>query len=364
MVVMNEIDVPKVSVVVPVYNANDVLLDRALGSVFSQTEQSFEIILVDDGSQNGCVERIASIYKRDCRLRIIRQNNSGIQGALDTGIKYARGEYFYVIAQDDFAHPQTFEYCCGVIERENADLCIFYGYSQHDFESPKCKLFEDINLIPCMTYSYVKTPPEEYVSGLKLLNMDAWGHFARMSLVRKVHAVWPLYDGVARTHYMLTMADRWIRSSAKLYYYNTINPASVSKKAVTSVFIERWRCEFKALYDIYAGSSNSEAIWRAIRRFYVIKGVKMVVNQFRRCNKACSKELNIECFCSMVRMLRDFFDCGMLPMCEVNFRMYLYYRWIVLRYGYSQAAAVQSKASTDIFLSDFGYVLSDGIKKE
>lgn len=42
---MNEIGVPKVSVVVPVYNADDVLLDRALGSIFAQTEQSFEIVL-------------------------------------------------------------------------------------------------------------------------------------------------------------------------------------------------------------------------------------------------------------------------------------------------------------------------------
>ena len=78
---MNEIDVPKVSVVIPVYNADDVLLDRALGSIFAQTEQSFEIVLVDDGSQNGCTQRIAAKFRNDCRLVIIRQENKGVEGA-------------------------------------------------------------------------------------------------------------------------------------------------------------------------------------------------------------------------------------------------------------------------------------------
>lgn len=358
---MNEIGVPKVSVVIPVYNADDVLLDRALGSIFSQTEQSFEIILVDDGSRNGCTQRIAEKFRNDCRLVIIRQENKGVVGAVDTGIRNCRGEFFYSIAQDDFAHPQTLEYCLYVLERDQADLCVFYGYRQMDFSIPQCDTIGDFESIPRSQLSSGSSPDDVYTAGLDRLNMDGWGHFVRMSLVKKVHEIWPLYDSVARVHFMLTMTKKWVRSSAKLYYYNTVNPASISKKPITDVFVERWRMDFKALHDLYSAPGRSAKIWDTVRRLYVIKGVKMVVNAFRRHNRGCSAEINRKCLISIAKMLREFFNCGMLPLREVNFRMYLYYRWIVFRYGRKLKDIGVRNTSIDAYLNNYGCVLQENI---
>lgn len=358
---MNEIDVPKVSVVIPVYNADDVLLDRALGSIFAQTEQSFEIVLVDDGSQNGCTQRIAAKFRNDCRLVIIRQENKGVEGAVDTGIRNCRGEFFYSIAQDDFAHPQTLEYCLYILERDQADLCVFYGYSQMDFSTPQCDRIVDFEVIPRSLLSYDASSDDAYIEGLHRLNMDGWGHFVRMSLVKKVHEIWPLYDSVARVHFMLTMAKKWVRSSAQLYYYNTVNPASISKKPITAVFVARSHRDFMALHSLYSTSRKSRKIWNAVRYQYVIKGVKMVVNAFRRYNQRCSPEINYKCLVAIARMLCEFFEQGMLPMREVNFRMYLYYRWIVLRYGkkYKDMDECGFNLPIDYYLNDFGCVMHE-----
>lgn len=355
--------VPKVSIVIPVYNANDALLDRALGCIFAQTEQSFEIILVDDGSKNGCTERIAERFRNDCRLKIIHQENKGVEGAADTGIRNCRGDFFYSIAQDDFVHPQTLEYCLFELEREQADICIFEAHSQYDYATPACTRIEDFENVQRLCFSYVKTPEDDYIKGLNKLNMDGWGHFVRMSLVRKVHAIWPLYDSVARVHLMLTMANRWVRSSARLYYYNTVNPDSLSKKAIRDVFVERSRCDFNALYELYAVRGKSEKIWDAVRRCYVVKGVKMVVNAFRRRNSGCSTENNSKCLFSMGKMLREFFDRGMLPVREVNFRMYLYYKWIAFFYGgkgeSSGLQTLRTNMPLNSFLSDFGSAMNN-----
>lgn len=358
---------PRVSIVMPVYNAQDGLLKRAIGSVFAQTEQSFELVLVDDGSCNGCIDRIPEEFRCDSRLKIIRQNNSGIEGALDTGIKNSSGEFFYVVAQDDFAHPQTLEYCLNVILAEQADFCIFYGFSQRDYEMPKCKVIADFDSIPRKVFSYTQFDAEQYARALESLNMDAWGHFVRMSLVHKVRKMWPLYDGVARVHLMLTVANRWIRSSARLYYYNTVNPDSITKKAITSVFIERSWLEFKKLRDIYESADQNGEIWKAVRRLYVVKGVKMVVNLFRRRNKICSKELNKKCLDAMGGMLKDFFTSRMLRITEINFRMYLYYQWIILRYSVrkkdNRLSVMSLNSLPEAFLSDFGCVLNDQKKR-
>lgn len=361
---MNEMVVPKISVVIPVYNADDALLDRALGCIFTQTEQSFEIVLVDDGSQNGCTGRIAERFRNDSRLRIIHQENKGVEGAADTGIRNCRGEFFYSIAQDDFVHPQAFEYCLFVLERERADMCIFSAYSQNDYATPDCARIDDFENVPSLSFSHNVTPEDDYIKGLYKLNMDGWGHFVRMSLVKKVHEIWPLYDSVARVHFMLTMARRWVRSSAKLYYYNTVNPASISKKPITDVFVARSRMDFKVLHDLYSTPGRSTKIWDTVRRLYVIKGVKMVVNAYRRYNCGCSAEINRKCLTSIAKMLREFLNCGMLPLREVNFRMYLYYRWIVLRYG-NQSENCVDQAHLDVsrFLSDFGCVLHDKVQK-
>lgn len=96
-----------ISVVIPVYNAEETLV-RTVDSVLLQEGCSFEVILVDDGSTDGSgdlCEEIAS--KEDC-VRVIRKSNGGVSSARNAGIKASRGRFIMFVDADDMIRPGTF----------------------------------------------------------------------------------------------------------------------------------------------------------------------------------------------------------------------------------------------------------------
>jgi glycosyltransferase involved in cell wall biosynthesis len=93
---------PIVSVVMPVHNVEK-FVAQAMQSVLAQTFTDFELIIVDDGGQDGSVAICESLA--DHRTRIISQQNRGLAGARNTGIAAARGEFVALIDSDDAWTP-------------------------------------------------------------------------------------------------------------------------------------------------------------------------------------------------------------------------------------------------------------------
>ncbi|MBU7583569.1 MAG: glycosyltransferase [Nostoc sp. TH1S01] len=94
------------SVIIPVYNSESSVAET-LHSVLAQTYRDFEIIIVDDG----CTDKSIDICKSfdDPRIKIIQQQNRGLAGARNTGIRHAQGEYLAFIDSDDLWLPQKLE---------------------------------------------------------------------------------------------------------------------------------------------------------------------------------------------------------------------------------------------------------------
>lgn len=90
----------KVSFVLPIYNVLP-YLERCVQSLLCQTYKDFEIILVDDGSPDGCGKLCDELATRDERIRVIHQENKGLSGARNTGIDNAKGEYIIFVDSDD-----------------------------------------------------------------------------------------------------------------------------------------------------------------------------------------------------------------------------------------------------------------------
>ena len=85
----------KVSVILPVYRVEK-YIGAAVESVLTQTYKDFELIIVDDGSPDRSVEICQQFT--DPRITIIRQQNRGLAGATNTGIRHAQAEYFAFLA--------------------------------------------------------------------------------------------------------------------------------------------------------------------------------------------------------------------------------------------------------------------------
>jgi len=89
-----------ISVIIPVYNVKP-FLERCVRSVLNQTYKDLEIILVDDGSTDGSGDFCDQIAAGEPRIRVIHQQNQGLSGARNTGIRYATGEYIIFLDSDD-----------------------------------------------------------------------------------------------------------------------------------------------------------------------------------------------------------------------------------------------------------------------
>lgn len=97
-----------VSVVLPVYNGEK-YLKEALESILNQTYRNIEIIIVNDGSQDGTLSMILQYMVKDRRIVLISRENRGLVCSLNEALKIARGEYIARMDADDISHPDRFE---------------------------------------------------------------------------------------------------------------------------------------------------------------------------------------------------------------------------------------------------------------
>lgn len=99
---------PIVSVIVPVYNVEDVL-HYCVDSILSQSFIDFELILVDDGSKDNSGNICDEYSKKDNRIVVIHKNNGGVSSARNIGIDVAKGKYICFVDSDDYLDSKYLE---------------------------------------------------------------------------------------------------------------------------------------------------------------------------------------------------------------------------------------------------------------
>jgi len=126
-----------VSIVVPVYNAEK-YLDKSLQSCFDQTYQNIEIIAVNDGSTDSSLEILNSYADR---IRIISQKNKGVAGAINTGIRNMKSNWYKLLDADDILYPNCVEILTSEIEKVNDKKTIIFG--NYDFINSKGEIVDE-----------------------------------------------------------------------------------------------------------------------------------------------------------------------------------------------------------------------------
>lgn len=115
---------PKVSVIVPVYNVEK-YLPRCLNSLINQTLRDIEIILVDDESPDKSPEICDSYAQNDSRIKVIHKKNEGLGFARNSGLKIAKGEYISFIDSDDYLDNDTYENLYNLATQNKLDAIFF-----------------------------------------------------------------------------------------------------------------------------------------------------------------------------------------------------------------------------------------------
>ena len=125
---MNEM--PKVSVIVPVYNMGG-KIRKSVESIIAQTYENLEIILVDDGSKDDSLEQCLELEKDYSRVKVYHTENRGSGPARNHGIENATGDYLYFPDADDYIEPDAIKILVSNALSTDADM-VLCGYRDVD----------------------------------------------------------------------------------------------------------------------------------------------------------------------------------------------------------------------------------------
>lgn len=167
-----------ISVIIPIYKVEK-YLEQCVMSVLNQTYRDVEVILVDDGSPDGCPAMCDAFAEKDNRIRVIHKSNSGVSDTRNIGLKSATGEYVIFVDSDDFwANPHDLEKL--VDEALKSPDCDFIGFN--------CSYYygADAKIMPWIPFSedIVKTTTSDKCVE-KLVESGVFPMSPCMKLIRK-----------------------------------------------------------------------------------------------------------------------------------------------------------------------------------
>lgn len=213
----------KVAVVVPAYNAEKTI-NKCLNSLLNQTFKNFEIIVIDDGSQDSTVKIVKSfVNKNSNRIKLICQKNKGVSCARNMGIRHAYADYITFMDADDYVDQNYLETLIMPVYEKNVQLSIC-GYVKEEKQSLyKCKYIEKgcINVKDLYNQIFINNGIEGFVFN-KLYNL---------SLIKKNNI---LFDSEIKVGEDLLFNIRYLQYINSVYvseqavYHYTINELSVT----------------------------------------------------------------------------------------------------------------------------------------
>jgi len=118
----------EISIVVPIYNSEK-YLKKCINSVLKQDYNSYELILIDDGSSDKSGAICDEYVKKDFRIKVIHKENKGVSDSRNVGIKNAIGKYILFLDSDDWLEVNSLRNIDKVIREKELDILIF-GYRE------------------------------------------------------------------------------------------------------------------------------------------------------------------------------------------------------------------------------------------
>lgn len=202
---------PKISVVIPVYNVESYLEECWL-SVASQTYNNYEIILIDDGSTDNSGRMCDSYAEDKENVIVIHQENQGLSGARNTGVKHSTGEYITFVDSDDVISDDCLEILTGTLS-DNSDIVI----------AGMCKFFDNIpekkrdDTSACMLDN--ATALRELCRQRKLGGSACAKLYKRYLVEKHPYPIGELYEDVSTTHILFGEAKGINYTHQVVYYY-------------------------------------------------------------------------------------------------------------------------------------------------
>lgn len=254
-----------ISILIPVYNVKNYLRE-CLNSVIEQTYQDLEIICINDGSTDESGAILYEYEKKDSRIKVITQANSGYGKAMNAGLDAATGEYIGIVESDDFIDPEMYENLHNWIEESNADFV-------------KTDFFRYINAIDSQVTIYRDAVYDKVFVGIDespaflLYGGNVWTGLYRRSFLENNNIIFlespgASYQDISFNFKVFACAKRILLKNSAFYHYRYDNENS-SVKSRAKVY-----CVCDELNDIEDYLQHREELayvkdhWLALYRFF------------------------------------------------------------------------------------------------
>lgn len=203
---------PLVSIIVPIYDVEE-YLDECVQSVLCQSYSNFELILVDDGSTDGCGMLCDAYASLDTRIAVIHKENGGLSDARNTGLDRCHGDYVTFLDGDDYLDEDYLAQLLSCLLKYDADISIC---QELRFTGKDAQLSQN----PLVTEVYNRQGAMETMLLQVKFDTSAWGKLYKRRLFMGIH--YPIgkhYEDLATTYLVIHRAERVVTTSAKLYMY-------------------------------------------------------------------------------------------------------------------------------------------------
>ena len=238
-----------ISVIVPIYNLEK-YLKPCLDSILASTYKDFELILVDDGSTDNSGVICDEYARRDRRIIVHHQGNSGVAEARNVGLKLSEGEYITFVDGDDMIHPSMLEVLYNSIMSGDYDLSMVFNR--------RVKLEEFVNNqpenVPQLSQQVVNQ--KDYFRGMYNTSKGVhfMGPYNKLFKKSLIEGLW--FKNIAAedlewiTRMCLKM-HQGVLTDAELYYY-VFRPDSLtcSHNGVNDVVVGRLDTRMMCLHEI------------------------------------------------------------------------------------------------------------------
>jgi glycosyltransferase involved in cell wall biosynthesis len=252
---MKKICTPEISIIIPVYNVRG-YIDKCLDSLINQTFDSFEVLLIDDGSTDGSSDLVDEWGSLDSRIKPFHKANGGLSSARNYGLDRATGRYITCIDSDDYVATTYLEQLYRALLRHpdcSFSSCNFYVVSERN-----TSLIATSEVSETVLSQY---DAFENVLYHGFLNVSAWGKLYKKELFDSLrYPEGHLYEDTYVFGELLLKSNRVAYINDPIYYY-------IKRKG-----------------SIVSGAYNSS-------RLEFIESVDKLI----KCAQICSKDLNQAC---------------------------------------------------------------------
>lgn len=215
------INIPKVSVVVPVYNTEKYLRE-CLDCLINQTLKDLEFIIINDGSVDTSSAIIEEYTKKDNRIKQINQKNQGLSSTRNNGINIAVGEYICFVDSDDYIQKDFIENLYNAAIKYNADIAV--GGIEKIYPNNKSKKLKSFKNIKLYNDTFEK---------LKILEIPkynyVWDKIYKKDFLKKFNLTFPIqkvYEDINFTIEAVYFSNNIVVVPNSQYFYR-VNHSSI-----------------------------------------------------------------------------------------------------------------------------------------